>query len=82
MTKQKAQEQEEQASVTLQMPKRLKVAHERLAYEVGLRQLRNGKEQGNLSAILKLQAEYVNEDAEAFGEWLKRRVIAAMDKKE
>ena len=75
-----AKNKHEQSSVTFQMPAQGKSVLERLAFKLGLRQVREGQERGNLSAILNLQAEYITENAEAFGEWLKRRVVAAMEK--
>lgn len=71
----------EQSSVTFQMPAQGKNTLERLAFRLGLRQLREGEERGNLSAILNLQADYVIENAEQFGEWLKNRVVNAVENK-
>lgn len=69
---------DQQASVTFQAPLTRKESLERLAFQLGLRRLVDGKESGNVSGVVNLIIEFVFENRDKFAEFLKERATRAM----
>ena len=69
---------DQQASVTFQAPLSRKESLEKLAFQLGLRRLVDGKESGNVSGVVNLIIEFVFENREKFAEFLKERATRAM----
>jgi len=70
---------DQQASITFQSPLSRKESLEKLAFQLGLRRLVDGKESGNVSGVVNLIIEYVFDSRDKFAEWLKERANKAMN---
>jgi len=77
----KTKHPDQQASITLQAPLSRKDALEKLAYQLGLRRLVDGKEQGNVSLVINLLVVFVFEHKDLFAEWIKSRANSALTEK-
>ena len=69
---------DQQASITFQSPQSRKESLEKLAFQLGLRRLVDGKESGNVSGVVNLIIEFVFENRDKFAEFLKERASRAM----
>ena len=70
---------DQQASVTFQTPQSRKEVLEKLAFQLGLRRLVDGKESGNVSSVVNLLIEFTLDFKAEFATWLKLRAEKAMD---
>lgn len=69
---------DQQASVTFQAPLSRKESLEKLAFQLGLRRLVDGKESGNVSGVVNLMIEFLFDNRDKFADWLKERATRAM----
>jgi len=69
---------DQQASITFQSPLSRKESLEKLAFQLGLRRLVDGKESGNVSGVVNLIIEFVFENRDKFADFLKERATRAM----
>ena len=70
---------DQQASITFQAPLSRKEQLEKLAYNLGLRRLVEGKENGNVSSVVNLLIEFTFEFRDQFAQWIKTRTEKAMN---